>query len=61
MSEWTADAIYEEERRRAAEWAQGICPDSGLTIQSCKASVCDCFQAAPIAGQGKAVPDGDSK
>lgn len=44
MSEWTPEAIAAEETRRAQSEAAGICPDSGLRILACQASVCDCFR-----------------
>lgn len=42
MTEWTPEAIAEEEARRQTWEDAGWCPDSGLTILRCIETICDC-------------------
>ena len=44
MSDWTPEALAEEERRLQAEIDKGQCPWSGYSIKRCKRiDLCDCF------------------
>jgi hypothetical protein len=48
MSEWTPEAVQAEAERRAAAEANGMCPDSGYSIEVCWAvELCDCAYAPP--------------
>lgn len=36
---------WQEVRERERLWASGVCPDSGMAVHQCHATVCDCFGA----------------